>query len=140
MKVLLLGDTQRAIKVGIQRLLLAKPALVPFTPFVAVRLAGMEQAKRSGPAFGRDGDSCGRRMTMEVSMSQISIAVPLSITEAEAKLYLAIKLFEIGRLSTGQAAELAGYSKRTFMELLGKHGIPLMDYPAHELQDDQRHA
>jgi predicted HTH domain antitoxin len=55
-------------------------------------------------------------------------------------LYLAMKLFEIGRLSCGQAAELAGDSKRTFMELLGKHGVAVMDYPASELQDDLGHA
>ncbi len=73
-------------------------------------------------------------------MSQSSIAIPSCITEEEAKLYLAIRLFEIGRLSSGQAAELAGYSKRTFLELLGKNGIPLVDYPPSELQDDQRHA
>jgi predicted HTH domain antitoxin len=77
---------------------------------------------------------------MEVPMSQLSIAIPSCITEEEAKLCLAMKLFEIGRLSSGQAAELAGYSKRTFLELLGKYGIPLVDYPPHELQDDQRHA
>jgi predicted HTH domain antitoxin len=73
-------------------------------------------------------------------MSQVNIAVPPSVTEAEAKLYLAIKLFEIGRLSIGQAAELAGYSKRTFLELLGKHGVAFMNYPPDELQDDLHHA
>ncbi len=51
-----------------------------------------------------------------------------------------MKLFEIGRLSCGQAAELAGYSKRTYMELLGKHGVAAIDYPASELQDDLGHA
>jgi predicted HTH domain antitoxin len=71
---------------------------------------------------------------------QTTIAIPPSITEGEAKLYLAMKLFEIGRLSCEQAAELAGYSKRTFMELLGQHGVAVMDYPACELQDDLSHA
>jgi predicted HTH domain antitoxin len=55
-------------------------------------------------------------------------------------LYLAMTLFEVGRLSCGQAAELAGHSKRTFMGLLGKHGVAVMDYPASELQDDLGHA
>jgi predicted HTH domain antitoxin len=73
-------------------------------------------------------------------MSQLTLALPSSVTEEEAKLCLAIKLFEMGRLSCGQAAELAGYSKRTFLEILDKHGIPLVDYPAHEMQEDQRHA
>ena len=69
-------------------------------------------------------------------MSLTTIAIPPSVTEQEAKLYLAMKLFEIGRLSCGQAAELAGYSQRTFMELLGRHGVAVMDYSASELQDD----
>jgi len=73
-------------------------------------------------------------------MSQETIAIPQSVTEAEARLYLSMKLFEIGRLSCGQAAELAGYSKRTYMELLGRHRVAVMDYPAGELQDDLGHA
>jgi len=73
-------------------------------------------------------------------MFHTTIAVPNGISEDEAKMYLAIKLFEVGRLSCGQAAELAGYSKRTFMELLGKHGVAVMDYPAQELQDDIANA
>ena len=73
-------------------------------------------------------------------MTQATIAIPPSVTEDEAKLYLSMKLFEIGRLSCGQAAELAGYSKRTYMELLGRHGVAVMDYPAGDLQDDLGHA
>lgn len=69
-------------------------------------------------------------------MSQTTIAVPASISEDEAKMYLAMKLFEVGRLSCGQAAAFAGYTKRTFVELLGKHGIAVMDYPPEELRDD----
>jgi len=70
-----------------------------------------------------------------MTMSQTTIAIPPSVTEGEARFYLAMKLFEIGRLSWGQAAELAGDSQRTFLELLGKHGVAVMDYPASELQE-----
>jgi len=73
-------------------------------------------------------------------MSQTTIAIPPSVTEDEARFYLAMKLFEIGRLSCGHAAESAGYSKRSFIELLSKHGVAVMDYPASELQDDLGHA
>lgn len=73
-------------------------------------------------------------------MPQATIGIPVSITEDEAKLYLAMKLFEVGRLSCGQAAKLAGYSKRTFMELLGKHGVAVLDYSREDLQDDLAHA
>lgn len=51
-----------------------------------------------------------------------------------------MKLFEVGRLSCGQAAELAGYSKRTYVEILGKHGMATIDYPADELHDELGHA
>ena len=73
-------------------------------------------------------------------MSQLRVALPTSVTESEAKLLLAIKLFEVGRLSCGQAAGLAGYSKRTFLELLGQHGAAVFDYGAGELRDDLQHA
>jgi predicted HTH domain antitoxin len=46
------------------------------------------------------------------------------------------KLFETGKLSLGQAASLAGYSKSTFIELLGKQGIPVIDYPPEELEQE----
>jgi len=73
-------------------------------------------------------------------MSDMTVALPDSISEAEAKVCLAAKLFEVGRLSCGQAAQLAGYSKRTFIELLGKQGIAVLDYAAEELTDDLEHA
>ena len=73
-------------------------------------------------------------------MSEMTVALPDSISEAEAKVCLAAKLFEVGRLSCGQAAELAGYSKRKFIELVGKQGIAAVSYPTEELTDDLDHA
>jgi predicted HTH domain antitoxin len=68
--------------------------------------------------------------------NQLTIDLPVDITLQEARFLLAAKLFEIGRLSLGQAAELADYSKATFMELLGKVGIPVFDYPAEDLEKE----
>ena len=73
-------------------------------------------------------------------MSALVVELPESITPEEARLLLALKLYEEGRLSCGKAAEIAGYSKQTFMELLGKHGIAAVDYPAEELASDLRNA
>jgi predicted HTH domain antitoxin len=73
-------------------------------------------------------------------MTPFEIALPDSVTEAEAKFYLALKLYEVGRLSCGQAAELAGYSKRTFLELLGKQGAAVFDYSPDELASDVQNA
>ncbi len=45
-------------------------------------------------------------------------------------------MYEIGKLTLGQAAEIAGYSKRDFMELMGNYGIKYISYPASELKED----
>ncbi len=37
--------------------------------------------------------------------------------------YLAAKLYEDAVLTAGQAAEVAGLSKRVFVELMGKYGV-----------------
>jgi predicted HTH domain antitoxin len=73
-------------------------------------------------------------------MTNATISLPDAITETEARLFLAMKLFEIGRLSCGQAAELAGVSKRTFIELLGQHGVSIFNAPADELASDLANA
>ncbi len=53
---------------------------------------------------------------------------------------LATRLYEQGKLSLGQAAELAGYSKRTFMELLGNYNVSIFNYDEQELENDIRNA
>ncbi|GAB4433292.1 MAG: hypothetical protein Kow0031_14850 [Anaerolineae bacterium] len=54
----------------------------------------------------------------------------------EARLLLALKLYETGKLSTGLAAELAGVPRETFFYILGQHGLsPFGETPA-ELEED----
>jgi predicted HTH domain antitoxin len=62
-------------------------------------------------------------------MSVLRVELPPEVSVEQARLLLMMSLFETGQLSLGQAARLAGYSKRTFMELLGKHGVPVLRYP-----------
>ena len=52
------------------------------------------------------------------------------------KVYTAMQLFRESKLSLGQAAELAGMYKLEFMQECGRHGIPVMDYDASELQEE----
>lgn len=73
-------------------------------------------------------------------MPELTVQLPDSVTNDEAQLLLAIKLFETGRLSCGQAADVAGLSKATFMELLGKQGIPVFDHAATDVTDDLTNA
>ena len=75
-------------------------------------------------------------------MKAITIELPDTIdAEAEEiKLLLASKLYEIGKLSLGQAAELAGLSKRSFAEMLGKYGVSLFNYESSEFLTDIKNA
>lgn len=56
--------------------------------------------------------------------------------ESEARLLLALKLYETGRLSTGLAAQLAGVPRVTFLFLLGQHGLSPFGEDADELERD----
>jgi predicted HTH domain antitoxin len=71
-------------------------------------------------------------------MKTLSFNLPegVDLDEKEAKTFLAAKLYERGTLSLGQAAELAGYSKRTFMELLGNYAVSLFNTTAADLEKD----
>ena len=71
-------------------------------------------------------------------MKTITLEIPdsIDIDEKEAKTFLAARLYEKGSLSLGQAAELAGYTKRTFMELLANYNVSVFTYFAQELEKD----
>jgi len=69
-------------------------------------------------------------------MTEMNLNLPSEIETDEARLLLMMKLYEVGKLSLGQAAQYAGYSKAAFMELLGKYHIPVFDYPPEELEDE----
>ena len=75
-------------------------------------------------------------------MRSIVLQLPdvVEIDNAELLMLLAAKLYEKGRLSLGQAAELAGLTKRTFAELLGKYDVSIFNYPAEELAKDVENA
>ena len=52
----------------------------------------------------------------------------------------AAKLYELGKLSSGRAAELAGVSRVSFLQALGNYGVSLFDESEEELRQDLRHA
>jgi len=67
-------------------------------------------------------------------MSELKLELPEEVSKEEARLLLAVKLYEVGRLSLGQAAKVAGFSKRSFMEILGKYGVPVFAGTPEELR------
>jgi predicted HTH domain antitoxin len=51
----------------------------------------------------------------------------------ETKFLLALKLFEVGRVSSGRAAEICGMARLDFLLLPGRMGAPVVDLDAEEL-------
>lgn len=56
--------------------------------------------------------------------------------EAEARLLLALKLYETSKLSTGLAAQVAGVPRTTFFFLMGRYGLSPFGETAEELESD----
>ena len=54
----------------------------------------------------------------------------------EAKILIAVKLYEMGRLSTGAAAEFANVPKSLFLNSLSDYGVDTFDLSGEELQRD----
>ena len=54
----------------------------------------------------------------------------------EAKLLVAVKLYELGRLSSGAAARLAGIPKPLFLTKLAGYGVDTFRLSEEELRQD----
>ena len=78
---------------------------------------------------------------MKTITIQYDESIPFSLGESprafehEAAFLLALKLFELGRLSAGKAAELCGLTKLTFLWKAGEMGVPAV-----RLDNDQFEA
>ena len=74
--------------------------------------------------------------TIEIEYSETIPAV-LNISpemfEQEARLALAVKLYEIGRLTSGQAARLAGVSRVTFLLDCRRYGAASVEWDQREI-------
>jgi predicted HTH domain antitoxin len=81
-------------------------------------------------------------------MSQIMLEVPEATLQAlqlapealadELRMAAAVKLFELGRLSSGLAAQLAGVSRPLFLSKLASYGVPTFRLTEEELRREER--
>lgn len=60
--------------------------------------------------------------------------------EREARMAMAVKLFERKRISSGVAAALVGLDRVTFLLSLHQYGVAMIDLPEDELATDLRNA
>jgi predicted HTH domain antitoxin len=72
--------------------------------------------------------------------SGFELAVHMSKEEMEShiRLMAALKMFELGKVSSGKAAQLAGMSRVEFLETCGRYRVSVFNYPAEELEREIR--
>lgn len=58
----------------------------------------------------------------------------------EIRMAAAAKLYELGKLSSGRAAELAGVPRVSFLQALAGYGVSLFDLTEEELARDFHNA
>ena len=75
-------------------------------------------------------------------MKTIHLQVPddVDLKDYEYTMIIAAKLYEDGKLSSGQAAQIAGLSKRAFIELLGRYKVSVFSSSLTDLRSDIANA
>jgi predicted HTH domain antitoxin len=79
---------------------------------------------------------------MEKIVLEIPDEVLISLKESPSEIsrdilmLSAVKLYELGKLSSGRAAQLAGISRVSFLQSLSRYGVPIFELTLEELQQD----
>lgn len=70
--------------------------------------------------------------------SGFELAVHMTKDELEhhIRLMAALKMFELGKVSSGKAAELAGMSRVEFLETCGRYRVSLFNYSPQEAEEE----
>ena len=71
---------------------------------------------------------------------QLNVPDSLDLKDFDFSMIIAAKLYEDGKLSSGQAAQMAGLTKRTFIELLGRYGVSVFSDSISDLHSDIANA
>ena len=67
-------------------------------------------------------------------MKTLTLQLPDTIDEKDVKMQLAAHLYDKGIMSSGQAANLVGISKREFIETVGQYGISIFGESIDDLE------
>lgn len=75
-------------------------------------------------------------------MRTIHLNIPDSVDlkDYDFSMIVAAKLYEDAKLSSGQAAQIVGLSKRAFIEMLGKYGVSVFSTSVSDLHSDMSNA
>ena len=83
---------------------------------------------------------------MEKILLEIPDEVLISLKEIPSEfsrdllMLAAVKLYQMGKLSSGRAAQLAGIPRVSFLQSLSRYHVPIFDLTAEELKQDFENA
>lgn len=60
--------------------------------------------------------------------------------ERQLRFLVAAKIYELGQISSGRAADLAGMTRVEFLENLGQYRISAINYPLSDLEQEIKEA
>ena len=69
-----------------------------------------------------------------MSVAELRVELPETLSVDEARMLLAVKLYEVGRVTLGQASKIADLSKQAFLETLGRYKVPVFNYSPDDLR------
>ncbi len=58
--------------------------------------------------------------------------------EQHIRLIAALNIFELGKISSGKAAELAGMSRTEFLEACGRYRVSIFNYPDDQAETENK--
>ena len=67
---------------------------------------------------------------------ELAVSTTSDELEAQVRLMAALKMFELGKLSLGKAAELAGMSRVEFFEMCGRYKVSVFNYAPEDLKNE----
>jgi len=80
-------------------------------------------------------------ITMEVpERTRVALKIPVERLAEELRMVVAVKLYELGRLSSGAAAEMAGVPKPVFLGRLADYGVATFGLTGAQLDRETRLA
>jgi predicted HTH domain antitoxin len=75
-------------------------------------------------------------------MRTVTLKLPdnIDLNEKEISIMLAAKLYDLGKMSLGQAANLVGLNKAAFMNELGKYNVSVFGETLEELEQELKNG
>lgn len=71
---------------------------------------------------------------------ELDLPEGVKLSEHDAAMIIAGKLWQEGYISYGKAAHIAGITKSEFIESLGKYGYPFTNISSDELRQELEHV